>query len=57
MKINTLCILGGGTAGFITASVLAKYRAQLGLKFDISLVQSSDIGSICVGESTIFNIN
>ena len=57
MKINTLCILGGGTSGFITASVLAKYREQLGLKFDITLVQSIDIGSIGVGESTIFNIN
>ena len=57
MKINTLCILGGGTSGFITASVLAKYREQSGLKFDIKLVQSTDIGSIGVGESTIFNIN
>ena len=57
MKINTLCILGGGTSGFITASVLAKYREQLGFKFDITLVQSTDIGSIGVGESTIFNIN
>ena len=57
MRINTLCILGGGTSGFITASVLAKYREQSGLKFDIKLVQSTDIGSIGVGESTIFNIN
>ena len=57
MKINTLCILGGGTSGFITASVFAKYREQLGLKFNIKLIQSTDIGSIGVGESTIFNIN
>jgi len=57
MQISTLCILGGGTSGFITASVFAKYREQLGLKFDIKLIQSTDIGSIGVGESTIFNIN
>ena len=57
MKINTLCILGGGTSGFIAASVFAKYREQLGLKFDIKLIQSTDIGPIGVGESTIFNIN
>ena len=57
MKIDTLCILGGGTSGFMTASVLAKYREVSGLKFNIKLIQSSDIGTIGVGESTIFNIN
>ena len=57
MKIDTLCILGGGTSGFMTASVLAKYREVSGLKFNIKLIQSSDIGTIGVGESTLFNIN
>ena len=57
MKINTLCILGGGTSGFMTTSVLAKYREQSGLDFDIKLIQSGDIGSIGVGESTLFNVN
>ena len=56
MKINRICILGGGTSGFATASVLAKHRKLCGLKFDIKLVQSESIGSIGVGESTLFSI-
>ena len=56
MKINRVCILGGGTSGFATASVLAKHRKLCGLKFDIKLVQSESIGSIGVGESTLFSI-
>ena len=56
MKINRVCILGGGTSGFATASVLAKYRKTCGLKFDIKLVHSESIGSIGVGESTLFSI-
>ena len=57
MKINSLCILGGGTSGFIVSSIFAKYRESSGLDFDIKLIHSDKIGSIGVGESTIFNIN
>ena len=57
MKINSLCILGGGTSGFIVSSIFAKYREASGLDFDIKLIHSDKIGSIGVGESTIFNIN
>ena len=57
MKVNTVCILGGGTSGFMTSSILAKYREQLDLDFNIKLIYSDTIGSIGVGESTIFNIN
>ena len=57
MKIDTVCILGGGTSGFMTSSMLAKYREESGLDFDIKLVHSETIGSIGVGESTLFNIN
>ena len=57
MKINSLCILGGGTSGFVTASILAKYKEELNLKFNIKLIQSGDIGSIGVGESSLFNVN
>ena len=57
MKVNTVCILGGGTSGFMTSSILAKYKEQLDLDFNIKLIYSDSIGSIGVGESTIFNIN
>ena len=57
MKINSLCIWGGGTSGFVTASILAKYKEELNLKFNIKLIQSGDIGSIGVGESSLFNVN
>ena len=57
MKINSICILGGGTAGFSVASVLARYRELSGLEFDIQVIHSHKIGSIGVGESTLLNIN
>ena len=57
MKINSICILGGGTAGFAVASILSRYRQISGSKFDIKLVYSKKIGSIGVGESTVRNVN
>ena len=57
MKINSICILGGGTSGFSIASLLARYREMSGLDYDIKLVHSEKIGTIGVGESTILTIN
>ncbi len=48
--IKKLVILGGGTAGWVTASLLAKV---LGKSISISLVESDKIGTIGVGEATI----
>ncbi|WP_416307989.1 tryptophan halogenase family protein [Neptunicella sp. SCSIO 80796] len=49
-SIQKVVILGGGTAGWITASLLAKV---LGKRIDITLVESDDIGIVGVGEASI----
>jgi len=48
--IKRVVIAGGGTAGWITAYALVK---QLGGLLDIMLVESDEIGTVGVGESTI----
>lgn len=49
-KIENVVIVGGGTAGWITASLLAKV---IGKAINITLVESDKIGIIGVGEATI----
>ena len=49
--IRTVAILGGGTAGWLAASMLA--RALTGTGTAITLVESPQIGTIGVGEATI----
>ncbi|MBU1384540.1 MAG: tryptophan 7-halogenase [Alphaproteobacteria bacterium] len=49
--LKKVCIVGGGTAGWIAAAVMAEhFKSRL---FDIELVESDAIGTIGVGESTV----
>lgn len=48
--IRKLVIVGGGTAGWMTATLLSKLTRN---KFAIELVESEEIGIIGVGEATI----
>ncbi|WP_206483327.1 tryptophan halogenase family protein [Thalassotalea sp. G2M2-11] len=49
-KIENVVIVGGGTAGWITAALMVKV---LGKSINITLVESDKIGIIGVGEATI----
>ena len=48
MKINSITIVGGGSAGWMTAAALSKHLPEI----KISLIESNKISTIGVGEST-----
>ena len=48
--IKNVVVLGGGTAGWLSASLLKK---MIGPSIDVTLVESDEIGIVGVGEATI----
>jgi tryptophan halogenase len=49
--LRKVCIVGGGTAGWMAAALMGHHFQ--GKLFEIELVESDDIGTIGVGESTV----
>ena len=54
MKINSVVIVGGGTSGWMSASVFAKcFKGDI----NVTLIESPTIPKVGVGESTIIQFN
>lgn len=49
-----LCIVGGGSAGWMTAAAFAKKFSRQ--KLQVTLVESEEIGTVGVGEATLPHI-
>ena len=52
-KIDSILIVGGGSSGWMTAAALCKQVPSI----KVTLIESPDVSTIGVGESTIGQIN
>jgi tryptophan halogenase len=53
MKIKNICIVGGGSSGWMTAAALTKLLPQM----NVTLIESKNINTVGVGESTLTYLN
>ena len=53
MKIESICIVGGGSSGWMTAALLSKEHPNI----EMCLIESNNIKPIGVGESTLAHFN
>ncbi len=53
MKVESICIVGGGSSGWMTAALLSHCHPDM----EIALVESPDIKPVGVGESTLGQFN
>ena len=53
MKIESICIVGGGSSGWMAAALLSKEHPNI----EMCLIESNNIKPIGVGESTLAHFN
>ena len=53
MKIESICIVGGGSSGWMSAAILSKEHPDM----EICLIESENVKPIGVGESTLAHFN
>ena len=53
MRVESICIVGGGTSGWMAAALLSKSHPDI----EMCLIESPDIKPIGVGESTLADFN